>query len=63
MSDGTTQAVTSVASWSSSNNSIATVSATGAVTGVAGGDADITATYQTISGKARGERPKIPHLA
>ena len=52
LSDGTTQAVTSVASWSSSNSSIATVSATGTVRGIAAGDADITSTYQTISGKS-----------
>ena len=53
LSDGTTQSVTNAASWSSSNSSVASVSAIGAVTGVAAGDADITATYQTISGKAR----------
>ena len=44
--------VTSTASWSSSNSTAATVNASGAVTGVAAGDADITATYQTVSGKA-----------
>jgi hypothetical protein len=53
LSDGTTQSMTNLASWSSSNSSVASVSATGAVTGLAAGDADITATYQTISGKAR----------
>jgi Bacterial Ig-like domain (group 2)/Carboxypeptidase regulatory-like domain len=53
LSDGTTQSVTNAATWSSSNNNVARVSASGAVTGVAAGDADITATYQTISGKAR----------
>jgi hypothetical protein len=53
LSDGTTVSVTSTASWSSSNSAAATVSASGAVTGVAAGDADITATYQTVSGKAR----------
>jgi hypothetical protein len=52
-SDNTTQSVTNASSWSSSNSSVASVSASGAVTGVAAGDADITATYQTISGKAR----------
>jgi hypothetical protein len=52
-SDGTTQSVTTLASWSSSNSSVANVSASGAVTGVAPGDADITATFQTISGRAR----------
>ena len=45
--------VTSIATWSSSNSAAATVNASGAVTGVAAGDADITATYQTVSGKAQ----------
>lgn len=44
--------VTSTASWSSSNGAVATVNASGAVTGVGDGDADITATYQSVSGKA-----------
>jgi len=52
LSDGTTVSVTSTASWSSSNGAAAAVNASGAVTGVAAGDADITATYQTVSGKA-----------
>ena len=52
LSDGTTVPVTSTATWSSSNSAAATVNAGGAVTGVAAGDADITATYQTVSGKA-----------
>jgi hypothetical protein len=53
LSDGTTPSVTTLASWSSSNSSVASVSARGVVTGVAAGDADLTATYQTISGRAR----------
>jgi Bacterial Ig-like domain (group 2) len=53
LSDGTTQSMTNAASWSSSDSSVASVSASGAVTGVAAGDADITATYQRISGKAQ----------
>ena len=53
LSDGTTQRVTNLASWSSSDSTIANVSASGVVTGVAAGDADITATYQAIGGKAR----------
>ena len=53
LSDGTTQSMTTAATWSSSDSKVASVSAGGAVTGVATGDADITATYQTISGKAR----------
>src|SRR5579862_843237 len=52
LADGTTQAVTSAAAWTSSNSGVASVSASGVVTGVTAGDADITATYQTISGKA-----------
>ena len=52
LSDGTTVSVTSSATWSSSNTSAAIVNASGAVTGVADGDADITATYQAVSGKA-----------
>jgi len=53
LSDGSTVSVTSIATWSSSNSAAATVNASGAVTGVAAGDADITATYQTVSGKAQ----------
>ena len=52
LSDGTTQSMTNQAGWSSSDTSVASVSASGTVTGVAAGDADITATYQTISGRA-----------
>jgi hypothetical protein len=52
LSDGTSRPVTSAASRSSSNGSVAGVSASGVVTGVAAGDADITATYQSVSGKA-----------
>ena len=52
LSDGTTKPVTSVASWSSSNAAVAKVDVSGVVAGVAAGDADITATYQSISGKA-----------
>ena len=44
--------MTTAASWSSSNGSVAAVSASGLVSGVAAGDADITATYQSVSGKA-----------
>src|ERR1051326_3785043 len=51
LSDGTSKPVTSAASWSSSNGGVAGVSASGVVTGVAAGDADITATYQSASGK------------
>jgi uncharacterized protein YjdB len=50
LSDNTTQDVTSTSTWSSSNTSIATVSATGLVTGVASGTAVIQAIYGNISG-------------
>ena len=52
LSDGTTKSVTNAAGWSSSDGGVAAVSAGGVVTGVAAGDADITATYQSVSGKA-----------
>ncbi len=50
MSDSTTQNVTSLASWQSSNTAFATVSASGVVTGVATGTAIIQATYQSVVG-------------
>jgi len=53
LSNGTTQNVTSQATWQSSNTSIATVNAAGIVTGVAPGDVDITATYQAVAGRLR----------
>jgi len=46
----TTQDVTSLASWSSSNTSAATVSGAGVVTGVGAGTAVITATYSSVVG-------------
>jgi hypothetical protein len=50
MGDGTTQNVTSQATWTTSNAGIATVSAAGVVTGVAGGSVTVGATYQSVSG-------------
>jgi lipopolysaccharide export system protein LptA len=50
MTGGTTQTVTGQATWSSSNTAIATVNASGMVTGVAPGEVDVTATYQTVAG-------------
>jgi hypothetical protein len=50
LSDRTTQAVTSQATWSSSNAVVATVTNAGVVTGVGVGIADITATYQGTRG-------------
>ena len=53
LSNGTTQNVTSQATWQSSNSAVATVSNAGVVTGVAPGEVDITATNQTIAGRVR----------
>src|SRR5438093_11044439 len=47
--DGTSQDVTTLATWSSSNVSAATVSSAGLVTGVAGGAVTIQATYQNVT--------------
>ena len=51
-SNGSTQAVTSQATWTSSSVSIATVTNSGLVTATGAGEADINATYQAISGKS-----------
>ena len=53
MSNGTTQTVTSQASWQSSNAGVATVSASGMVAAVASGQADIRGTYQSVSGSVQ----------
>jgi hypothetical protein len=50
LSDGTTQDITATASWTSSDPSVATVSAGGAVTGVAAGTTSVFATVGTVSG-------------
>src|SRR5262245_20764745 len=47
---GATDEVTTAASWSSMNPAAATVSASGLVTGVAAGSAEIRATYQNRTG-------------
>jgi len=52
LSNGTTQAVTSQATWQSSNTGIATVTSSGLVTAVAAGQAEIRATYQNMTGTA-----------
>src|SRR5207302_10623587 len=49
-SDGSTQNLTSVVSWSSSQPGVATVSTTGLATGVGAGAAVIAATSGTVSG-------------
>ena len=48
-SDGTTKDVTSAATWATSDATIATVSATGLVTGVGDGTVSISATFQTAT--------------
>jgi uncharacterized protein YjdB len=48
-SDGTTQNLTSSATWSSLNPSVATISATGLATGVGGGSVRLSATYGLLS--------------
>jgi hypothetical protein len=47
---GTTQDVTSIATWSSSNAAVATVSSSGVVTAVADGTAVISASYTGVAG-------------
>ncbi len=51
LSNGSTQDVTQQATWRSSNSSVATVSATGLLTSVAPGTADISATYGSQTGR------------
>jgi len=50
-SNGTTQIVTALSSWSSSNSAVATVSSGSLVRGVAVGEAEISARYQTVTGQ------------
>lgn len=52
LSNGTTPSVTTQATWSSSNTAVATVSSSAIVTGVAAGEADLTATYQGVAGRS-----------
>jgi len=51
LSDGSTQNVTTGASWASSNPNVASVTNAGVVNAQTAGDADITATYNGVSGK------------
>jgi hypothetical protein len=53
LSNGVTQNVTSQATWQSSNAAVATVNSAGVVTAVAIGEVDVTATYQSVAGRAR----------
>jgi hypothetical protein len=48
--DGSSQTVTSQASWSSSNTSVATVTNSGMVTAVSGGSVEISATFANTKG-------------
>jgi uncharacterized protein YjdB len=50
LSDGETEDITSTATWLSSNPSVATVSASGVVTGVSAGTASIDATVGSVTG-------------
>ena len=50
-SDNTTKDVTTTATWTSSDTSVATVSSSGLVTAVATGTAVITATYSSVVGQ------------
>jgi uncharacterized protein YjdB len=50
LSGGTTQDVSSTATWTSSNTAVATVSSTGVVTAVTDGGVTITATYSGVVG-------------
>jgi len=50
MSNGTTEVVTSTATWTSSDPNVATVSPGGLVTAIAEGTASIQATFENISG-------------
>src|SRR3954466_10622722 len=52
LSDGSTQNVTTGATWASSNQSVASVTSTGIVNAQAPGDVDIAATYNGVSGNA-----------
>lgn len=49
-SDGTKRTVTTLATWTSANPDLATVSASGVATGTAAGTASINASYRSVSG-------------
>jgi hypothetical protein len=51
-SDGTSEDVTSRATWQSPNTSVATVSTAGLLTGVAAGSVDVSAAFQGQTGRA-----------
>jgi hypothetical protein len=60
-SDGSTRDVTIQAQWSSSNTSIATVSATGVLSIIAAGDVDVSATYQGVTGRTHVSLTRAQH--
>jgi hypothetical protein len=53
MSDGASQNVTAQSSWQSTSIAVATVNTGGTVLAVAPGEADITAAYQSVSGRLK----------
>jgi uncharacterized protein YjdB len=53
LSNGTTENVTTTATWTSSNPDIATVSASGVVTAMAEGTVAISATFDSVTGSAQ----------
>jgi uncharacterized protein YjdB len=67
LTDGTTQDVTTLAAWTSSNNSIATIgSGTGLATGIAQGTVEFTATYggvTAVSGQNTVGMPTLVSIA
>jgi hypothetical protein len=63
-SDGTTQTVTGQATWESSNSAVVSVTSGGLASFLAAGDADVKATYKSVSGTSHvtvsaGARPKF----
>jgi Big-like domain-containing protein len=50
MSNGTTQDVTGLSAWTSSNTGAASVSSTGLVIGIGAGTTTVTATYLSVTG-------------
>lgn len=53
LSNGTSRTVTTQAAWESSDQNVATVTSGGVVTAVAAGEAEIRATYQSVTGGLR----------
>jgi hypothetical protein len=50
LSNGSTQAITTLATWQSSNAAVLTVSPSGVATALSAGDTDVTATYVGVKG-------------